>query len=82
MQTIGRDMIVQYHRDNYVGSNVIVAAAGDVDHRQLYDACERFIALPKGSDQGNTKLVKPKFNPGISALESHLTKLVNMVAVH
>jgi predicted Zn-dependent peptidase len=32
MQTISRDMIVNYHNENYVGENIIVVAAGDVDH--------------------------------------------------
>lgn len=32
MQTISRDMIQEYHNQNYVGENIIVAAAGDIDH--------------------------------------------------
>jgi predicted Zn-dependent peptidase len=81
MQTISRQLICDYHADNYVGENIIVAAAGNFDHQELHQACERYIAVPK-SKAKPTKLVRPTFTSGISALESHLTPLVNMVTVH
>ncbi len=51
MQTISRDMIKQYHNNNYIGDNIIVTAAGNIDHDILHDACERYIAVPKSSAQ-------------------------------
>lgn len=39
MQTISRNMINDYHNDNYVGNNIIVAAAGNIDHDLLHEAC-------------------------------------------
>lgn len=67
METISRSMIQQYHNSNYVGENIVVAAAGDIDHEVLHQACERFIAVPK-SKAKKTALIQPKFNAGISAL--------------
>lgn len=81
MQTISRQMIVDYHADNYVGENIIVAAAGNINHEELHQACERYIAVPKSKPK-KTTLAKPVFISGISALESHLTPLVNMVTVN
>ncbi len=37
--------------------------------------------MPKDKSK-KTTFVKPQFISGVSALESHLTPLVNMVAVH
>lgn len=32
MKTISKDMIEHYHNENYVGNNIIVTAAGNIDH--------------------------------------------------
>ena len=32
MYSISRDMIVDYHKANYFGSNLIIVGAGDVNH--------------------------------------------------
>jgi predicted Zn-dependent peptidase len=39
MKTISRNMIQDYHNTNYVGDNIIVAAAGNIDHDVLHQAC-------------------------------------------
>jgi predicted Zn-dependent peptidase len=39
MQTISRNMIQDYHNENYVGENIIVTGAGNIDHDVLHDAC-------------------------------------------
>ena len=57
-------MICEYHADNYVGENIIVAAAGNFDHDVLHQACERYIAVAKSKPK-KTKLLKPIFNSGI-----------------
>ena len=38
METINRDMIEEYHNRNYVGENIYVVAAGDIDHQQFAKA--------------------------------------------
>ena len=67
MKTISRNMIQDYHNTNYVGDNIIVAAAGNIDHDVLHQACQHYVAVAKSNDKKG-KLDKPKFNPGISAL--------------
>jgi predicted Zn-dependent peptidase len=67
MQTISRQMICDYHADNYVGENIIVAAAGNIDHEELHQTCEKYIAVPKSKSK-KTTLTKPTFTSGISAL--------------
>jgi len=81
MQTINQEMILQYHTDNYVGENIIVVAAGDIKHEELVSAVEDSFKVPKKSEKTFT-LIKPKFNPGLSTLQSDLTDQVNMVIVH
>ena len=35
MQTISKEMIESYHRENYVGDNIILVAAGPINHDEL-----------------------------------------------
>ena len=72
MQTISKDMIENYHRENYVGSNIILVAAGPINHNELVEATQKYIKAPKRSESSSQKsLIKPKFNPGVSGLELH-----------
>lgn len=47
MQTISRQMIKDYHNSNYVGENIIVCAAGNIDHEVLHQAVERYIPVQR-----------------------------------
>lgn len=38
MQTISKEMIEEYHNQNYVGENIILVAAGPINHDQLLSA--------------------------------------------
>jgi len=46
MQTITREMIVQYHKENYVGENIIIVASGDINHLELVEAVEKNFKIP------------------------------------
>ena len=35
MQTISKEMIESYHRENYIGDNIILVAAGPINHDEL-----------------------------------------------
>lgn len=35
MQTISKEMIENYHKENYVGDNIILVAAGPINHNEL-----------------------------------------------
>lgn len=81
METISREMIEQYHNENYVGENIIVVADGDINHDELVKAVEDNFKVPEKSER-KVNLVQPKFCPGLSFLQSNLTDKVNMVIVH
>jgi len=60
VMNITRQNVVDFHRNNYVGENIVVVGTGDVDHNKLKEIVRNtFGTLPK---QG-TPLVseKPKF---------------------
>jgi predicted Zn-dependent peptidase len=44
--------IAAYHDARYVGQNLVVAAAGNVDHERLVELTERFFDAPAGSANG------------------------------
>jgi predicted Zn-dependent peptidase len=44
--------IAAYHDARYVGPNLVVAAAGNVDHERLVELTERFFDAPAGSADG------------------------------
>lgn len=81
MQTISRDMIANYHSQQYVGENIVVVAAGDLDHAEVVEAVEKSFRVPAKSSNP-VSLEKPRFCPGVSTLPSTLTDKVNMVIVH
>jgi processing peptidase subunit beta len=66
--TISQDQIVEYHRTHYVGNNIVVVAAGDVNHEQLSEAVEKaFGRLPSQTPSGLEvkNQDKPYFTPSM-----------------
>ena len=41
-----------YHRDHYTGANIVVAAAGNVDHEQIADLSKRHVEPPTAEVNG------------------------------
>lgn len=82
MQTISKEMIEHYHNQNYVGDNIILVAAGPIDHSQLVHFTQEYIKVPKTAAVPRPEITRPTFNPGVSFLESHLTNKVNMAAIY
>lgn len=37
---INSEMLLNYHNDNYYGENIIISAAGEVDHKYLHQLVE------------------------------------------
>lgn len=74
-------MIVKYHRDNYVGENIIIVGSGDINHSELVEAVEKNFTVPEKSTT-KVELVKPQFCEGMSLLQSNHTNLLNMIVVH
>ncbi len=73
METISKQMIEQYHNQNYVGEKIILVATGPINHNQLIQFVEKHIKVPKTSPKPEPKMIKPTFHPGVSFLESNLT---------
>ncbi|MGI8727006.1 MAG: M16 family metallopeptidase, partial [Solirubrobacterales bacterium] len=40
--------IADYHQGHYVGSNMVVSAAGNLDHAEIVELAERLLEVPKG----------------------------------
>lgn len=79
MDTISKSMIEQYHNENYVGENIIIAATGPIQHNKLVQLVEKNIRVPQKAAKPRAALTKPSFHPGISYLESNLTEKVNLL---
>jgi predicted Zn-dependent peptidase len=54
ISTIPRDSIAQYHGEMYVPANIVVAAAGSVEHGRVVDLVER--ALERRTEVGESHL--------------------------
>ena len=83
MKTISRDMIVEYHNDNYVGENIIVAGCGNLNHDELVAYVNKYINTQrKQAKKGTSNFIKPIFHEGLLLLESKFTKDVNVAILY
>jgi len=50
IRQINRDMVVDFHRRNYYGENVVVVGSGNINHQQLVDLVEQhFASMPRNT---------------------------------
>jgi predicted Zn-dependent peptidase len=49
VKKISRDQIIEFHRKHYTASNIIIAAAGNIDHDKMVQLCEKKFQLPEES---------------------------------
>jgi len=66
--TITRDQIVEFHKTHYIGPNVVVVGAGNVNHEEFTSAVENTFGrlpnqIPSGLEVKNTE--KPCFTPSM-----------------
>ena len=62
VEAMTQKQINEFYRNNYSGKNLIVAAAGHIDHEELVKACEKFLgSKPKKKLKINR--TKPKHRP-------------------
>ncbi|HEX6116478.1 MAG TPA: pitrilysin family protein [Solirubrobacterales bacterium] len=45
--------IAEYHAERYVGRNIVVSAAGHVDHEQVVELARKHVAAPRGAASAN-----------------------------
>ncbi|MEE9441798.1 MAG: pitrilysin family protein [candidate division Zixibacteria bacterium] len=50
---ISRRKIIDFLKENYCSSNIVIAAAGDVSHRKLVNLVKRYFKWPKGNPKAN-----------------------------
>jgi len=82
METISKQMIENYHNDNYVGDKIILVASGPIEHNRLCEAVEKYIKVSQKAARPIPELTKPNFHPGLSYAESKLTDMVNMTLTY
>jgi predicted Zn-dependent peptidase len=73
-------MVQQFHDRNYVGENIYIVAAEDINHEELVAAIESSFRVPKTGVP--TKYVKPIFGPGLSTLDAEDLDNTNMAILH
>ncbi len=42
MYSITRDMIIDYHKNNYYGENIIIIGGGDINHQKFCEHIEKY----------------------------------------
>jgi predicted Zn-dependent peptidase len=47
VQQITRDILIDFYQSHYTGANMIIAAAGSVNHEKLVEICEKQFKLPQ-----------------------------------
>ena len=66
IRQITREMIVDYHKRNYFGDNIVIVGSGAIAHEQLVDLVEQhFHSLPKRTELEIRNTEKPIYNPGL-----------------
>lgn len=74
VHSIGRDELLTLLSDNYCGRNLIVCAAGDVDHQDLVSRVEKaFHDLPAGSHV--TRELAPDYRSELSIVSKDLEQV-------
>jgi predicted Zn-dependent peptidase len=67
VHNIKADQVQAFHKQYYIGSNIVVSGAGNVDHQQLSDAVsETFGKLPQSSAGAIANANQPYFTAGLT----------------
>ena len=74
---VDREMCHEYHKRFYTTGNMIVAAAGNVDHDELVALVERlFVDMPQGE-----RNVRPEFTEGDPVSRTYLQKVTEQAHI-
>ena len=74
VEAIPRDAMLDYHREQYVGCNIVVCVAGNIEHDEVVDQVDELLSdLPRGNPRGmfpyDDNLVGPSLTGGHRDLE-------------
>lgn len=72
IRRITQHMVKEYHATNYIGPNIVVVGAGNVNHEHLTELAEKYFGglpnkSPTGIEPRNTE--KPNFTPSILSMK-------------
>jgi predicted Zn-dependent peptidase len=71
---LDRDFVIGYMKENYRAEDIIIAAAGNVDHEKLLALFNRMLeSLPTGSSRKSTR--SPKYKKNMAVLEKDLEQV-------
>lgn len=60
---IKRDMVVDFHKTNYYGENIVIVGTGNIEHKRLVDLSQKhFDSLPRRAAKVANGLEKPDFH--------------------
>ena len=67
-------MMLDYHRNQYVGCNIVVSVAGNIEHDEVVDQVDELLSdMPRGEPRGmfpyDDNLVGPSVTGGRRELE-------------
>jgi predicted Zn-dependent peptidase len=68
VKTFDQKAVVNFHSQNYLPENIVVACAGNVEHKEIVDLAEKFFNSPQSaiSNQQSASPAKPLFAAPIS----------------
>ncbi|MEE9418351.1 MAG: pitrilysin family protein [Desulfatiglandaceae bacterium] len=66
VSTIGKETILRYVRKFYAPGEILVVAAGNVDHESMVSCLAPLFELPSGEDDPNPGRTAPRSNAGVS----------------
>ncbi len=74
VEAIPREVMLDYHRNQYVGCNIVVSVAGNIEHDEVVDQVDELLSdMPRGEPRGmfpyDDNLVGPSVTGGRRELE-------------
>lgn len=79
MYSIGRETIVEYHKANYYGRNLIVVGGGGIKHEELCAQVDTHFKRMRSTPEVKAhEPPKPSFKHEVFMMESELTENLNI----
>jgi len=79
--TITQDQIIEYHKTHYIGSNMVIVGAGEINHQELVEFAEKYFGnLPTNVPSGFVfkNADKPVFTPSLMFMRDDEMANVNI----
>lgn len=74
VRKISRNDLLQMLAERYYGRNILIAAAGDVDHRLIFEQVEQAFSDVTAGQQGDVCTL-PDYRPGVKVLRKDLEQV-------